>query len=961
MNMLLQDSERSVVIRMPHVWNILLQSLCVLGLLFSLSCGGELSVSLPGCEDCADRCLRDGNGKGRCVDCLRDGQCQSDSSPTRKCLSNKCVCGTDKDCPQNKYCDGSTSCAECLKDEHCPDNKFPVCLEKKCVQCRPGAISSCSPEGVEVCVKGQQKCAGAGFWGPCEDFLVCKPGERCVQSKCYEACPEPSPCKEGEQLCTTPADVLSGRYKVCQKNADQCWEWSKDERYCGGKEVCDKSQCNPFSCSSPECQLGETRCVDSSSFSVCGRDKNGCVIWLPKEPCTQGLTCRPALGKCSFCEPKAKRECYVGDEKTKGVGECKAGEQFCKEDGAEYSTCQNMVLPQREICNDKDDNCNGQIDEDFPTKGDDCEVGEGECKAKGKLVCKSNGFGVECDVSAGATKTEECNGKDDDCDGKIDNKPGQTDPIEQSCYTGEVATRNVGLCKSGTQICVKGAWESCKNQVLPQKELCDNLDNDCDGSIDEDFPNLTQPCTIGKGICVSSGKFVCSADKKTEECDALKIPPQTEICDGKDNDCNGQIDDGDPGGGQPCLVNGQQADCRNGKTACVQGKVECKQTYFGQPEVCNGKDDNCDGQIDEGLPTVDFYPDTDNDGYGDKFGAVVKRCAAQAPPGYVNNKGDCNDRDPNIKPGVPDICDGIDNDCDGKVDEDGTWKDWYRDADGDSYGDKTLAFRGCIKNQVTACTGENTCVSTTGYVTNNQDCCDTDPLAKPGQTGYFYVKNKCNSFDYNCDGKETPNVPICTCSRSAKYSYSGSAQYFYNTTAYTWYSVGTTTNTYTNATACEMVLTVSMGPSNNPSVQSGSCCYDCSGIGNCGTCVFGNKRYCTATFTYYASVATRSWTPVTSDSKRLVMWNKADYRAGCVYHPTGATPKCGEEGFQANALEGSTYLSKSWNETPYNGSTNCHGECSFNYRATLNYSMALDATNYSYSKPSSVPAKVECN
>nr|WP_290427025.1 HYR domain-containing protein [Algoriphagus limi] len=104
--------------------------------------------------------------------------------------------------------------------------------------------------------------------------------------------------------------------------------------------------------------------------------------------------------------------------------------------------------------------------------------------------------------------------------------------------------------------------------------------------------------------------------------------------------------------------------------------------YPGASELCDGKDNNCDGTIDEGVQTA-FYIDADGDGYGDVNAEAVFACAA--PEGYVTDNLDCDDTDDTIYPGAPEVCDGKDNNCDGAIDE-GLQTAFYIDADGDGYG-----------------------------------------------------------------------------------------------------------------------------------------------------------------------------------------------------------------------------------------------------------------------------------
>src|SRR5262245_46029711 len=193
-------------------------------------------------------------------------------------------------------------------------------------------------------------------------------------------------------------------------------------------------------------------------------------------------------------------------------------------------------------------------------------------------------------------------------------------------------------------------------------ELCDGLDNDCDGDIDEGF-NVGQSCfNNGVGICRRGGILACKADGSGTFCDAPTVMPQTEVCNGLDDDCDGMIDEGTlPGVGDKC-GNGL-GTCSSGTFVCSMGKLVCNATGMPQPEVCNGIDDNCDGIIDNGTFTqtgqtcycpgvtaaqVNFPMSTC------KAGRLICRGGAFVCEGCVGPS--------------PEICDGKDNDCDGTID-----------------------------------------------------------------------------------------------------------------------------------------------------------------------------------------------------------------------------------------------------------------------------------------------------
>ena len=159
--------------------------------------------------------------------------------------------------------------------------------------------------------------------------------------------------------------------------------------------------------------------------------------------------------------------------------------------------------------------------------------------------------------------------------------------------------------------------------------------------------------------------------------DATVYPGAPEICDGKDNDCDGQIDEGialstyyldNDGDGYGNFVNTVQSCSQPVGYAAVSGDCNDNNPAInpGAAEVCDGIDNNCNGGVDEGLPETIYYKDLDGDGFGNPL-ATVSRCSQ--PLGWVTISGDCNDNNSAINPNATEICDGIDNDCDGLIDE----------------------------------------------------------------------------------------------------------------------------------------------------------------------------------------------------------------------------------------------------------------------------------------------------
>jgi len=112
------------------------------------------------------------------------------------------------------------------------------------------------------------------------------------------------------------------------------------------------------------------------------------------------------------------------------------------------------------------------------------------------------------------------------------------DDAGQSCIVG------LGECQnSGINVCVSDTAQCSATPNPASAELCDTLDNDCDGTSDEDFPTVGDSCSVGVGSCLRMGNLVCSQDQTGVECDAVPGTPRTEICNGFDDDCNGLVDD----------------------------------------------------------------------------------------------------------------------------------------------------------------------------------------------------------------------------------------------------------------------------------------------------------------------------------------------------------------------------------------------------------------------------------
>lgn len=384
---------------------------------------------------------------------------------------------------------------------------------------------------------------------------------------------------------------------------------------------------------------------------------------------------------------------------------------------------------------------------------------------------------------------------------------------------------------------------------------------------------------------------------------------------------------------------GNQAACPN-KTWPI---TSCKPVSKPDAEKCDGLDNDCDGQVDEGLVEVTYYKDADGDSFGDPTQSL-KRCPQQQPKGYVANKDDCNDADDKIKPGVTDRCDGVDNNCDGKIDEGNPTKKYYEDNDLDNFGGK-FAFEGCTTVTGSVCVGKADCRQLTyafnglptSYKTKGGDCCDTDQQSNPDQTAFFSKPNACNSFDWNCDGKESSKEPRCKCTRKVTFTESGSASCSFGGHR-SWHS-RTTPGSVTNA-SCEFDFTHSYAPSVDKRLN-----YSCVA--------------CSRSTTISKEKARLNITPKDKLGGFMITFPTSEYKLNCAYKNDGTLPKCGEVATLAGAKESGAQV-VSTSKTAASGRLKC-GVCSgSSYSCSSSYKITY-SSSIVFARKSVATRLVQCN
>jgi len=243
-------------------------------------------------------------------------------------------------------------------------------------------------------------------------------------------------------------------------------------------------------------------------------------------------------------------------------------------------------------CDGLDDDCDGSIDEDFSALTTGCGIGA--CSASGATSCVAGQLLDSCQPGAPAASDASCDGVDDDCDGSVDE---DYSPLTTGCGIGACGATGSTRCELGQVL------DSCQPGTPAASDAnCDGFDDDCNGSVDEDYSPLTTSCGIGS--CGAAGSTRCELGQVLDSCQPGAPAASDANCDGIDDDCDGSADEDYSPLTTSCGIGACGAI---GATSCVLAQVQdsCQPGAPAPADAsCDGIDDDCDGVADEDYAPV---------------------------------------------------------------------------------------------------------------------------------------------------------------------------------------------------------------------------------------------------------------------------------------------------------------------------------------------------------------------
>ena len=576
-------------------------------------------------------------------------------------------------------CDGLTD--EDLEQACTITNEFGTCNGIE--TCSEGNWQRCSAKtpAAEICNNIDDDCDGET-----DEEL----SRACSVTNRFGTCTGTETCSEGNWVeCTakTPAT------ETCNNIDDDC-DGFTDEGLsqacsvtnafgtCTGRETCAAGRWLGCTAKTPVAEICNN--IDDDCDGTTDEDlTQACLVTNDFGTCSGTETCR--AGNWVECNAKtpAPENCNNVDDDCDGLTDedlsrmCTVSNSFGTCVGTESCSAGNWVgcnakTPTEETCNNIDDDCDGLTDEDLSEQA--CSITNSYGTCTGTQTCRAGAW-VDCTAKTPAEET--CNNIDDDCDGLTD------EGLSRTC----TVTNSFGTC-TGIETCSNGNWVGCTAKT-PTAEICNNIDDNCDGRVDED---LSRACSITNGFGTCNGTETCNAGN-WEGCNAKT--PAAETCNNIDDDCDGLTDEGLS---QACSITNAFGTC-NGTETCSAGSWVGCNAKTPAAETCNNIDDNCDGRVDEDLSQACSVTNA----HGTCTG--TETCSA-------GNWVGCNAKTP-----VAETCNNIDDNCDGRVDED--------------------LSRACsITNGFGTCNGTETC-----NAGNWEGCNAKTPAAET-----------CNNIDDDCDG-----------------------------------------------------------------------------------------------------------------------------------------------------------------------------------------------------------------